>query len=141
MNIDNTTTNIANLMLDTNPDYSPELNDAINMHNGSIVAFSQGVTLSSLLTILIKKGIITEEEFSEELNSQISISNQYSVLENNRDVLVSCMEQDAEYMAQMKTLHDALENRDTDQINIFEETESVDLLELCDDESDTPDEN
>ena len=130
MNLDNNTKTLTDLMLDTNPDYSPEINDAINMHNSSIVAFSQGVTVSSLLTLLINKNIISEEEFANEMNRQIGLSDQHNVIMSNREILLSCIEQDAEYMAELKSVHESLAERDGEQINMFDDGDGAKILDI-----------
>ena len=107
----NTTDLLATMMLDPNEEYSPEINNAINMHNNSISAFAQGVTASAIVALLIKKGIVTETEFLSELESLIESSTQKDAIIYNRDVLLQCIEEEKTYMQQLQDMHEDLEGR------------------------------
>lgn len=101
---------VTNCMIDTNEAFNEHLNDAINMHNGSVASFVQSLTTNSILSLLIKKGLISESEFAEELESQFNNSKQKEVVEYNRDILLQLVEEEFSYMNDLKEMHESMNN-------------------------------
>ena len=98
---------LESLMVNTDTNYSPELNDAINMHNGSVTSFAQGITTTAILSLLIEKNIITDDEFIAKLDGYLNVRRMnVDHLTYNRDVLLKCMEDEKEYMNQVKAMHE-----------------------------------
>ena len=82
------TKQFSDLMIDPKEEYSDELNQYINIHNVSVSEFAQSVTDAALLNLLVKKGIITEEEFFTEMYNTMTRLNGFETLKSNYDALM-----------------------------------------------------
>ena len=86
--MENLTKQFNDLMIDPKEEYSDELNRYINMHNVSVSEFAQSLTDVALLNLLVKKGIITEEEFSNEMYNTMTHLKGFETLKSNYDALM-----------------------------------------------------
>jgi len=105
---------INDLCIDNSVDYSEELQNYINIHNTSIAEFCQSILSSSLLSILIKKGIITDEEFISEFDTLFNSSKQKEMIEKNRDQIIQCIEAESDFNTKLEDMYDDLESRYND---------------------------
>lgn len=101
---------IKTLVIDVDKEYSEEINEYINIHNSAVSSFIQGLTMSSILSILYKKNIITEKEFDDEINGFLSSSKQKDILENNRDAILQCIEAEKSLNNELQVMRDSLES-------------------------------
>lgn len=122
---------IKDICIDNSQDYSEELQNFINLHNTSISQLCQSILSGSILSILIKKGIITEEEFLKEFEEFFNSSGQKKVIENNRDQLLQCIEAEKEFNEGLKEIHD-MHTRHTNEFHkpVFTEEPYDDLDSL-----------
>lgn len=112
---------IESFMVYTDKTYSPELNDAIIMHNNTVTSFAQGITMSAIINLLIKKNIITEDEFFAEVDEQVgsnNIKHHIDAIAYNRDTILKCIEEEHAYMENLKEMHDDIMNREPTPIDI-----------------------
>ena len=97
---------MRDLAIDNSMEYSRELQDLINIHNTSLSSFYLSATVTSLMSILIKKGLMTDEEFLTEFNECFNNSPQKPVLENNRDQLLQCIEHENDCNEKFKNIYE-----------------------------------
>ena len=114
----NYTTELSNyikrLSIDPSLEYSEELSEFINMHNISISQMMQQVMNSTLLSLLIKKGIITDKEYIDEFKVFMNTSKQFKEIESNRDKLLQCIEVEMSYKEELKNKYNGMVSRITD---------------------------
>ena len=105
---------ISNLVIETKPEYSDELNEFINSHNTVVASFVQNTTLSSILSILYKKNIITDEEFDVEITRCVDMSKQKEILEKNRDGILECIASEESLHENLVDMYESLEEKYSD---------------------------
>jgi hypothetical protein len=66
---------------------------------------------SSLLSILIKKGIITDDEIVSEFDIFLNSSKQKEMLESNRDQLMQCIEAEKDYNKELENMYEDMKSR------------------------------
>ena len=103
----------TDLIMSEQENYSDEVNQYIRMHNKAISDFAQSVTISSVVSLLIKKGILTDDEITGELTTIIN-ENQSNIkqIEDNRNIICQLIEYEAEYAQNLKDMHNDLANRE-----------------------------
>lgn len=72
-----------------NPDerYDDELNQYITMHNTSVSELAQSIMEMSLVSLLIKKNIITADELMTEMYDSLSILPSFATMKKNYESL------------------------------------------------------
>lgn len=105
------------LIMSEQDTFSEELNQYIRMHNKAISEFAQSITTASIVSLLIKKGILTDAEISEELTRVLN-ENQSNIkqIENNRDMLYQLIEYETEYAQNLKDMHDNLSEQEGTEV-------------------------
>lgn len=115
----NITEKFAELAMDEHENYSDELNQYIRSHNKSISEFAQSITIGSIVSLLIKKGILTDDEITNELTAIIN-ENQANIkqIEDNKVMLCQLIEYESEYIQNLKDMHDDLINREGTEVTL-----------------------
>ena len=131
MNLNEMVPTLSQYMINTNENFSDRLNDAINMHNGSVASFAQSLTIGSLVSLLLKKEIITESEISEELRTMFKESEQLRVITYNREMLGELIDEEMTYLKNVKDMYENLENE-----QIPEQLQCVDMPSIENSDSD-----
>jgi hypothetical protein len=115
---------IKDLCIDNSVNYTEDLQNLINIHNTTISEVCQSILTSSLLSILIKKGIITDEEFVKEFEEFFNNSKQREALESNRDRLLEYASLETDFNEDLFNTYEAM----CDSIDIdLDETEDPDF--------------
>ena len=101
-----------NLAVAESETYSAELNNYIHIHNKAISDFAQSITMATTVSLLIKKGIISDEEFTNELDAQINENAfNFKTIEENKNILLEVIECENEHNQSLKEMHDAMVNQ------------------------------
>ncbi len=103
---------LDSLLIDLNPaENSPEVCDLINGHNASVVAFSQGLAITAITSLLVDKGIVTEGEMEAKLNECLTQADrQARALYANAQALLEFVKSDSEFNSELKKMHDSVNN-------------------------------
>ena len=103
----------TDLTVNEQENYSEELLAYIRMHNKSISEFAESITIASLVSILIKKGIVTDDELSDELAFVMNTNHaNIETLQENKNTILQLIEYEMEYSNNLKDMHDDLINRE-----------------------------
>lgn len=101
---------VSSLLLQSSEEYEREINECINMHNNSVSNFMHQMSLSALITVLIKKEIITPDEYNEGLAEAIN-NNQDTTngLTANRDAILEYIAANVEVNENLQEMYNDLE--------------------------------
>ena len=120
---------ISELSIDVNITDNEEISNLIALHNMTVSDIVQSLTSVSILNILIDKGIITHDEFTDQLSRQYESSEQIVSLLNNRDRLLEMIVTEDEEKEALKEL---LTNCDVEQFKKTTTDYPIDLNDIKD---------
>ena len=116
------------------------LNDAINAHNTSIAAVAHDIAVTSIVSLLIKKNLITIDEFEVMTDRVFNESESVKRLQENRDLILQGIKEYEEYMVEMQDAYDKYQNNKDSEIESNEKHQSILDAILNDDTEDDEDE-
>lgn len=99
--------------LEASSDYSAEINNIISAHNMAIDIFAGNLANSTLMQLLIQKGIITDTEYYDLMNTiseHSSVNFIFKQYEKAYDHIVELIEAEKAYLKDITTLHDNLDD-------------------------------
>ena len=104
--------NIAAVIEEYGLDIYNEMADMVSLHNNSISQLGQGLSIHTLMMIFVKKGIVTEQELLDELNtSLVTFHDQINAVHNNYTKIMNYFNDGKEIKKQYPELNYKLEQR------------------------------
>ena len=89
-----------------------EMAEIIRMHNSALSQFATGISIQAIVSILIKKGIVTEQEMVDELDSSFEAAGGHiQTIKESYNKIIECFEKAASFAKDYELLTAKLNSR------------------------------